>query len=195
MVMQYQVLGSLAWLHRFNVLSTIPLQRSVSYSELAMSRNVPESQLRSVCRMVMTSNFLIESTPSTVAHNATSRLFVENKGFWDWLGFMTEHSIPSAFKLPEATDRWGTVEKKDKNMTAWNLALDTDMAFFDWFAVTKERANQFASYMRSVQGSYGTSLKHLVTGFDWTGLGDATVVDVRILASHFDNTGSSADIF
>jgi hypothetical protein len=35
--------------------------------------------------------------------------------------------------------------------------------------------------MKSVQLSYGTSLKHLVTGFDWAGLGEAIVVDVRLL--------------
>lgn len=178
---QYQILSSLAWLHRFQVLQNIPMHESISYKDLAAKCDVPESQLRSMSRIVMTSNFLVESEPETVAHNSTSRLFITDSGFMDWLGFMTEHSIPTAFKMPEATAVWGKLEKKDKTMTAWNLAQGTDKPFFGWFAETKERSNQFANYMKAVQGSYGTSLRHLITGYDWASLGEATVVDVSAI--------------
>ncbi|KAL8717160.1 MAG: hypothetical protein Q9225_005570, partial [Loekoesia sp. 1 TL-2023] len=174
----YQVLSSLSWLHRFNIVPSIPPHDPISYTALATTCSVPESQLRSIIRMVMTSNFLTQPTPSTVAHNATSRLFATDPNFLGWLGFMSRHSIPSAFKMADATEQWGGVEEKRKNMTAWNLAMGTEMPFFEWFAETKERSNQFASYMRSVQASYETNLRHLIVGFNWASLGEATVVDV-----------------
>lgn len=41
------------------------------------------------------------------------------------------------------------------------------------------RMEQFSGYMRSVTTSEGVDVKHLITGYGWANLGDATVVDVR----------------
>ncbi|EGD85308.1 hypothetical protein H112_06207 [Trichophyton rubrum D6] len=40
------------------------------------------------------------------------------------------------------------------------------------------RMEQFSGYMRSVTTSEGVDVKHLITGYGWANLGDATVVDV-----------------
>ena len=57
--------------------------------------------------------------------------------------------------------------------------MKTDAPFFDYIAQRSDLASSFASYMQSVQSSYGTSLNHLLTGYDWANLGEALVVDVR----------------
>lgn len=126
--------------------------------------------------MAMTSNFLSESAPHSVAHNAVSRLFVTNPGFMDWINFMAQFSMPTAAAFAEATEKWGTTDKK--NQTAFNIATRIDKPFFDFFAQSPEASIQFASYMKNVQASTGTSLKHLLTGYDWESLGEALVVDV-----------------
>lgn len=137
---------------------------------------MPELQLRSVIRMAITSNFLCEPVPDNVAHNAVSALFVSNPGFVDWAKFMTQYSMPAAAAFVEATEKWGvTVEK---NQTAFNVATDTTVPLFEIFAQSPELANCFASYMKSVQASHGTSIQHLLTGFDWASLGEAVIVDV-----------------
>lgn len=128
--------------------------------------------------MAITSNFLCEPIPDNVAHNAVSALFVTNPRLLDWAKFMTQFSMPAAAAFVEATEKWGVTDQK--NQTAFNVATDTNVPLFDFFAQSPELANCFASYMKSVQASYGTSLKHLLTGFDWTGLGEAVVVDVRL---------------
>ena len=138
---------------------------------------MPELQLKSVIRMAITSNFLCEPIPNYVAHNAVSTLFGSNSRLVDWLKFMTQFSMPAAAAFVEATEKWGVSDKK--NQTAFNIATDTDLPLFDFFAQSPELANCFASYMKSVQASYGTSLQHLLTGFDWAGLGEAVIVDVR----------------
>ena len=129
--------------------------------------------------MAMTSNFLYEASPGRVAHNSVSQLFVSNPG---WLRFMTQYSWPSAVALPSATQKWGSTP--DKNRTAFNLALDTDLSFFEYFAKSTETSDQFSAYMKSVHSSHGTSLNHLVSGFDWASLGRATVVDVMLSPSY-----------
>lgn len=89
---------------------------------------------------------------------------------------MTQFSAPVAAAFGDATEKWGITNGKDQ--TAFNIAMETDVSFFDYFAKSTELSSTFASYMRSVQSSYGTSLNHLLTGFDWAGLGEAVVVDV-----------------
>ena len=128
--------------------------------------------------MAITSNLLCEPVPGRVAHNAVSALFVTSPLLLDWSKFMTQFSMPAASAMLEATEKWGVTVAK--NETAFNIATNTNEPLFDYFAKSPIVANQFASYMKSVQASYGTNLQHLVTGFDWASLGDAVVVDVRL---------------
>ncbi len=148
----------------------------MSYFEVASITGVPEVQLRSVARMAMTSNFLCEPVLGELAHNAVSALFVTNPALLDWAMFMTQFSMPAAAKLVEATEKWGTTSAK--NQTAVNVAFDTDLPLFDFIQQSPEMTKQFAAYMKNVTASEGTKIKHLLTGFDWAGLGEATVVDV-----------------
>ena len=128
--------------------------------------------------MAITSNFLCEPIADNVAHNAVSTVFVTKPGLVDWAKFMTQFSMPAAAAFVEAIEKWGVTDKK--NETAFNVATSTNVPLFDVFAKSPELANCFASYMKSVQASHGTSLKHLLTGFDWAGLGEAVVVDVHL---------------
>ena len=137
---------------------------------------MPELQLKSVVRMAITNNFLCEPVPDQIAHNAVSALFAKDPGLTSWIKFMTKFSAPVAAAFGDATEKWGVTSRKDQ--TAFNIAMDTDVPFFDYFAKSPELSSTFASYMRSVQSSYGTSLNHLLAGFDWAGLAEAVVVDV-----------------
>ena len=134
--------------------------------------------------MAITSSFLCEPKPDNVSHNAVSTLFATTPSVIDWVKFMTEFSMPAAAAFVEATEKYGETAKK--NETAFNIATRTDGSLFEYFAQSPERANQFAGYMKSVQNSYGTSLKHLVAGFDWGSFGNATVVDVGLLQTTAD---------
>ncbi len=100
-------------------MACIPLDGSVPYADIATVAGVPETQLRSICRMAMTRNLLCEPKPGEVAHNAVSKTFVSNPGLVDWALFMTEFSMPTAAKLVEATEKWGNTSKK--NETAFNV--------------------------------------------------------------------------
>ena len=126
--------------------------------------------------MTMTSNFLREPTPGELAHNATSSLFVNNPTLVDWALFMAEASAPTAAKLVEATEKWGATE--EKNQTAFNIAMNSDLPYFDYLAKSPELTTRVAGYMKNVTTSEGTKVKHLLSGFDWASLGEATVVDV-----------------
>nr|QKG86290.1 O-methyltransferase [Aspergillus sp. FM242] len=173
----YQYVTCLRWLTHFGIFARVPLTGSVSYSEVAASANVSESQLKTVARMAMTNHVFCELEPNTIAHTATSALLVSNPMFHDWASFMCEASVPMASRLVEASERWpGSVEK---NQTAYNVAFETDLPFFDHLATLPERSKQFANYMKNVQNSQGTAIHHLLQGYDWAALGEATIVDAH----------------
>lgn len=178
----YQQLACLRWLCRFNVFSLVPLRGWIPYSTVAACAKVPESQLKSIARMAMTNNLFSEPTPNHLAHSATSALLVTNPNFHDWAVFMTDFSVPTAGKLVEATEKWG--DSVRKNETAFNIAFDTDRPFFDYLSQFPERTKQFAGYMKSVTNSEGTDIKHLLSGFDWASLGEATVIDIGGSSGH-----------
>jgi 6-hydroxytryprostatin B O-methyltransferase len=174
------VLSCLSWLVEFGIFSAVPLGGTISYNDLARTVKVPEGQLKSVARMAITSNLFCEPLYNRLSHNSVSSLFLTQPGFLDWAKFLTRLSAPTAAAFASATTKWG--ETVEKNETAFNIAFDTELPFFDYFSQSSDLAAIFSSYMKSVQGSYGTSLKHLVTGFDWESLGDATIIDVSLVA-------------
>lgn len=126
--------------------------------------------------MAITGGFLCEPSPSMLAHNPTSVLFRRQQGLVDWALLLSEISAPTAQKMVEVTERYGETSKKTE--TAFNVQYDTDLPYFDYFGQRPALRARFASYMKTVGSFPGTNIKHLIHGFDWASLGDATVVDV-----------------
>jgi 6-hydroxytryprostatin B O-methyltransferase len=164
------------------VLACIPLEGSVLYSEIAQITVVPEAQLRSVTRMMMTSNFLCEPRPGELAHTTLSAHFVTSPALLDSAMFLTDVIMPATAKLAKATERFGATDQR--NQTALNVALDTNMPFSDVLAQAPKLQRQFAAYMRNIATNDETSVNQLVAAFDWDSIRDATVVDVRIPTHH-----------
>ncbi|MCJ1369856.1 hypothetical protein MMC20_001068 [Loxospora ochrophaea] len=181
-IVQYQQLNSLQWLWHFRIPAYVPLEGTISYSELAAAAHVPEVQLKSIARMGMTEHFFCEPSPGQVAHSAFSALFVTEPNLLDWALFLSNMSAPTAARMTEATDKWGATEAK--NETACNIALATDKPFFDYVATSPAMSKQFAGYMKNISTMAGLRVTHLLSGFDWSSLGEATVVDVGGSTGH-----------
>ncbi|KAF3403574.1 O-methyltransferase bik3 [Penicillium rolfsii] len=175
---QYQYLSCLHWLIHFGIFSRVPSTGSITYASLAADAGVPERTLKTVARMIMTSQVFYEPQPGSIAHTATSAQFVTNQSLNDWAQFMCEASVPAALSLVAATERWPTSQSRTE--TAYNVAADTDLPFFDHLATLPERTRQFAGYMKNVTSSEGTKLDHLLSGFNWAELGSAKIVDPKV---------------
>ncbi|KAM5436481.1 putative 6-hydroxytryprostatin B O-methyltransferase [Microsporum ferrugineum] len=172
----YQQIACLRWLTHFKIFHLVPLDSPIAYPSLAAAAGVSVKQLKTVTRMAMTNYLFCEPEPNTVAHTATSTLIASDASFHDWASFMCEASVPMASKLVEATEKW--TDSEEKNQTAYNVAFDTDLPFFDHLKTQPDKTRQFANYMKNVQKSGGTGMHYLIEGFDWASLGKGTVVDV-----------------
>ena len=126
--------------------------------------------------MAMTTHFLHEPTPGEVAHSSTSAAFIKNPSLRDSALFKTSIFAMMASQTVEATQKYGATESKTQ--TTYNIWKNTDKPFFDHIKEDKELTRQFASYMENVTSGKGTSIQHLLRGYDWASLAEATVVDV-----------------
>jgi 6-hydroxytryprostatin B O-methyltransferase len=174
----YQSLSCLGWLVRFDIFSQVPTDfTAMAYTDLATRAAVPLVQLQSVARMAMTSGLFTETSPTHIAHTRLSASFATDESLRDWALFMTQYSAPMANNMALATARWG--ETTAKHETAFNVAFDTKLPYFDYVKATPGLADLFAGYMRSMGRSESGRLQHLVEGFDWAALPEgAIIVDV-----------------
>lgn len=178
-LVQQQQYYCIEWLWTFKVFAEVPLQPgSVSYADIATKLQVSESTLRSVARMAMTVNFLSETKDGKLAHSALSAVFVEDANMATWLSYLLNRSVPCMRAFTQATERWPGPAKS--NETAYNLAMNTDLSFFDHLRANPDLSAEFGKYMKSQSTVHaGASVDHLLQGLDWAALGEAKVVDVR----------------
>ena len=123
----------------------------------------------------------MEKSPNQITHSAISALMQVDTGYASWARYMADFSMPTALNTVEATTRWG--DTLAGNQTAFNAAFGTNLPFFEFLGKNNDLNKLFAGYMKSAGNSQGTSVKHLLDGFDWSGLGDGVVVDVSILGN------------
>lgn len=126
----------------------------------------------------MTVNFLSETNDGRLAHSALSTVFVEDADMATWLSYLLNRSVPCMRAFTQATERWPDPVKG--NETAYNLAMNTDLSFFDHLRVNPDLSAEFGKYMKSQSTVHaGAGVDHLLQGLDWAALGEAKVVDVR----------------
>lgn len=127
--------------------------------------------------MAMTSNVLCETADKRVAHTAASAMFLNDPNMLHWARFMCGNSVLSASSMVQATERWPGSQRKTE--TAYNIAFNHELPFFDHVAQDSKLNEQFSGYMKSVTGGEGANLDHLVRGFPWETLPkDSLIVDV-----------------
>ncbi|KAL2192578.1 O-methyltransferase-domain-containing protein, partial [Corynascus similis CBS 632.67] len=185
---KFQYISCLYWLCKFDIFHLIPLTGDpISYADLAVAASVPEQRLKSIIRMAMTNALFRERRGGThVAHSAASALFARNSDAHAYATYACSRSAPMALAMATAHEFWGA-DTAHPYETAYNVAFDTDLPFFDHISRDTARTREFAAYMKNVRSSEGMHLKHLVAGFRWQEIPKGgTVVDVG------GSTGTSA---
>jgi 6-hydroxytryprostatin B O-methyltransferase len=175
---QQQQYYSIQWLTHFDILSHIPLPPgSISYATLATKAHAPEAILRSMARMAMTTGFLTEKTDGSLCHSALSTPFVQDPHMHVQLKHFCAATVPIMAGMVKATESWGDTQKP--NQTAFNVAYETDLAFFAYLKANPTFQKKFEDYMKSRAVSHtGSRAEYLLEAIDWSVLGDAKIVDV-----------------
>ena len=93
-----------------------------------------------------------------------------------------KETFPASAKLVEAVERYG--DSQELNESAWNVANNTELPIFRYLEGHPERAQRFAKTMAALTTTDGYHVRHLLNGYDWKSLGEATVVDVGGSTGH-----------
>ena len=126
----------------------------------------------------MTTGLFREDTDGFVVHSATSVLLARDPVVYSYATYMTGGSAPVAMEMAVAAKKWGPNSTQSYE-TAFNVALDTDLPFFDHLSRNPDKMAEFSAYMRNVRSSDGVALRHLTAGFAWDTIREnGVVVDV-----------------
>ncbi|TGO46651.1 hypothetical protein BOTNAR_0574g00050 [Botryotinia narcissicola] len=163
-------------IYHFNILPAIPLDGGATYAEISAKVGLSERKVKTVVRKAMLNRMLREDVPDHVVHTASSALLLRNHNMMNYYGFFVEHMFPASAKLAEALEKY-----KDSTAaqdTAFGLAFNTKDGLFKYLEQSPELMARFVGAMEGVNKDPSQSQKHVITGYPWTELGEATVVDV-----------------
>ncbi|OHF00081.1 O-methyltransferase [Colletotrichum orchidophilum] len=170
-------LNAFAYVSRFQVAESIPLQGAVSYADLASKTGTEVTQLKRALRHLMALHVFVEPEPGRVAHTASSKRLVESRGVRLYNEFVSRDTFKlAAFQL-DAIEKWGHGGTQP-DQAAHNIVFGTDKPLFAYFAENPAKMSDFSELMEFMSKSRFQTADHLINGFDWASLGPAKMVDM-----------------
>ncbi|KAK3693077.1 O-methyltransferase-domain-containing protein [Podospora appendiculata] len=174
---------SLQAVWEFRIAEAVPLTGTISYEELtakveAVNNDLPIGvpNLRRILRHAMTNRIFCEPTKNQVAHTRTSRLLVEDEPLKNWTGFVCHDMWLPVANMVNAMKRWPASEESTE--TGVNIAYGHTLPWFDFLQQDPVLTKRYNLAMKAHGGSEGYALEHVVQGYPWADLGEATVVDM-----------------
>jgi hypothetical protein len=163
----------------YNIHMAVPLDGTITYTELAPRLSLDASQLKQMLRQLMPIHIFAEPTPGQIAHTASSRLLATHPGIASFTGFMVEGTFPYAAGQIETFEKWGH-GRPEPNRTAVSHYYGTDLSMFEYFETHAPAVRErFALLMTHMSGNPLMDNSHVARGFDWSSLApDGVVVDV-----------------
>lgn len=119
--------------------------------------------------------FREDAAGDSVVHSATSAVLARDPVVYSYATHMCGGSAPVAQKMAAAALKWGP-DSTQPYETAFNVAFNTDLPFFDHLSRNPDKMADFSAYMRNVRSSDTVALRHLTAGFAWDGICEAAVV-------------------
>jgi hypothetical protein len=151
-------------------------------SELAEKAGIPEIRLVPLLRQMTAVNVFRETSPRVSAHSAASAIIArpEFSNSVDLIIHFLDEGFKAAAFLPEALEKYGDqfdkVQKPDLR-TAFNLAFNTDMHYFDWLYTPEHIPLYGERFGRSMMGGARTEIiSETLDAYDWSGFKEGDVI-------------------
>lgn len=181
-------------LNQFDFFNAVPIRGSATYSEIAQRTTLPESIVRRILRHAFLGRLFAEVPPGSgkVVHTAKTALVVRKPAIRGWIAHNLEEMRPATTNTAKSLrqfDAGREFSSQDPLQSGFSIAdLDgTGHPVLHWEFLRSapegrqagHRAAQFSAAMETAAMSSAMKAEDIIRfGFDWEGLGDATVVDV-----------------
>ncbi|CAO1604437.1 hypothetical protein XANCAGTX0491_007994 [Xanthoria calcicola] len=168
---------SLQAIVKFGLASSFPHgQDEASFADIAAASSLPEATVRRLLRHAMAFRIFQEPSEGIVRHTTASKTLADTPLLRQWMGMVSEELWPAATKTVEALTKWPGSE--EPNHAGFNIAHDTDATIFDEISKYSDRHRRYADAMTFYSNGAGLEAHHILKGYDWSSLGESTVVDV-----------------
>ncbi|KAF2843686.1 S-adenosyl-L-methionine-dependent methyltransferase [Patellaria atrata CBS 101060] len=173
---EYVGITALRWIYHFRIFEHVPLDGVVSYKELAKLAGQDERTLKRIVRRAILNRFFIEPRPGYIAHTSSTALLLKDSDVRDMVGLMIEEGFDSSTRYSEAYEKWGPSNSATE--TAFQLAFQTDLKYFDWLEQRPENLRRFGGMMKAHGTNESYSSENFVKVFNWSLIGEGKVVDI-----------------
>lgn len=99
MLRKHNILLYLKLISRFDLAKNVPIDREISYADLAAGTGIHQSILCRILRLGIAYHVFREPAPGLIAHSAASRQIAEDPNMADWVGASVDDMWPSAEKV------------------------------------------------------------------------------------------------
>ena len=180
---------ALSVLAHFDFFSAVPLHGEVSYADIAANVKLPEDRVRRFIRQAMTNHIFTEPRPGFVAHTASSAAAIKIPAIKTLIEFFSEECCTASLKTVDAMKKWGASEEPARSGYGVAMGLNPDDDKDCVFRFAQEdgegenkgfRLKRIGEAMEALKETGTYRVEHVQRGFDWAGLGNATVVDVSV---------------
>ncbi len=161
----------------FKIPDSVPVDGDIEYHTLATQCGLDVAQMKQYLRFAIANRVFYEPTTKTVAHTAASLLLMEDKSARPPVQWLTEDCAPMIAHQIDAIEKWGH-GSQESNQTAVNYAHGVDGSFYDFISADPVRERRFGKAIQGVLNQPSSSVNHIRDAFDWTLLGEGTVIDV-----------------
>lgn len=175
-------LAAYRYVIEFDIASNVPLNDTISYEALAEKCNVNIGQLKQALRQMMMTRFFHEPIYGFVAHTAASK-HLTHPGARSWMEYTSLHTFGTTFHTIDAIKKWGH-GSQEPNETGLQLLYNTDKYQYEYYEENAQVRGVFSDLMTYVSSMNAMANSYIGAGFDWAGLGEATIVDIGGSVGH-----------
>ncbi|XDG05314.1 hypothetical protein ABKA04_004929 [Annulohypoxylon sp. FPYF3050] len=158
--------GVFSVLYRFKVAQHVPAEGAISYTDLAESCGLVESDMRPILRAAMAMRIFEETPEGAVRHTAISKVLATPLCH-DAIGFSTEEYSPAITKFSDALQQFPGSVKAGESALALANGGSGDTGLFSVFLSHPDRYQRFSNAMSWVTTVPETSVNHFVNNVPW----------------------------
>jgi ubiquinone/menaquinone biosynthesis C-methylase UbiE len=163
-------------IYRYRVAQHVPLDSSISFTDLAKACAINENLLTRLLRHAMVFHLFHEPKVGFVAHTIDSRLLATDSDFFDAVGCLFEDMGAGAQNIVKAIEKWPGSD--ERNHSACCYTYNTDKPWFAYLQQFPERFRKFSAMMQWVGEAQDSFQKNILTLYPWEIFGEGTVVDM-----------------
>ncbi|KAI1212690.1 S-adenosyl-L-methionine-dependent methyltransferase [Annulohypoxylon truncatum] len=159
---------SLQLLNHYGIAKLVPIDGSITLSQLASQTTLDSINLTRLLRHGMVNHLFQEPTPGVIMHTAASRLLVEDETLQSWVEFNTKDVYPASAHVIDALKKYP--EATGLMQTGFNFAFNTvdTEPMFVTIGKDPKRAKRMGQAMSSLTGGEGYELSHITEACDLT---------------------------